>query len=213
MIDAAIVSQSTLFWLVVAGWSFAVLNFALVLRIVVYLNQRQRRYEDVFIGSAVHPGEGLGSRGALAVGAIAPDLVAAALVGHKRRLSTLWESSGATLLFLSPNCEHCTLLLRHLSTRAPTGRERLFVVSDGSPSRTAKWLARHLPEGHLLATSAVSTAGPARAILKTYNPRGVFPYFCRISAAGQVVAAGAAVPGREDWLAARDAALTATDQG
>jgi hypothetical protein len=213
MTDAAIVSSSTLFWLVVAGWCFAVLNFALLLRVVVYLNQQQRRYEDVFIGSEPQSGDKRGDRDGLAVGATAPDLTAVALAGGKRRLSTLWESHGTTLLFLSPNCEHCTLLLRHLAKRAPNGGEQLVVVSDGSPSRTAKWLARHLPEGHLLATSAISTAGPASAILKTYNPRGVFPYFCRISAAGKVVASGAAVPGRAEWLAARDAALIAIEGG
>ncbi|MGH2861943.1 MAG: hypothetical protein ACRDLT_10630 [Solirubrobacteraceae bacterium] len=212
MTEAAIVSVSTLFWLVVAGWAFALLTFALLLRIIVFYDRRQRLYEDVFIGSEIDAGAGAGVRNGLAVGAAAPDMTALALAGGKRRLSALWEPSGVTLLFLSPNCEHCTLLLRNLAARGPDGPELLVVVSDSSPARTTKWMVRHLPEGHLLTTSAVSTAGPAESVLRTYNPRGVFPYFCRISASGKVIAAGAAVPARAEWLAARDAALAAGEK-
>ncbi len=111
------------------------------------------------------------------------------------------------LLFVSPSCEHCRLLLAKLSQMGLASWENVIVASDGPRERTLKWLSSIVEEDGAVLSRVITATRMSSRLHATYNPRGRYPYFCAVDAMGVVLAQGDAVTKNPEWIQQLETAI------
>jgi hypothetical protein len=169
------------------------INTVLTLRLV-----RRLRAQDAIQDTLDH-----GSHTRLSVGQVAPDFRAASLAGQEITHDRLAGRSVA-FVFVSPSCGGCRNAIATVVQVAPLAQQaagvQVVVVSDAGATKTRAWLDTLREEDDLRVAQPLLVAPLSQYdMIAHYNPDGLFPYFCLVDEARQVIAHGAV--GRPDWEA------------
>ncbi len=164
-------------------WSVVLLNLLLTMRVVRWFRlleeQRVRAVEREQLSE-------------LSIGMPAPDFRAKTLTGELVKLAT-YADRAILLLFVSPNCGHCRRKIPYLlklgtQAKEHAGIEFIF-VSDSSSAETYTWINTIQEEdGIKVNLPVLITLNIVSEFLRTYNPRGILPYYCLIDRQGRVQA-------------------------
>ncbi|MBV9791118.1 MAG: redoxin domain-containing protein [Chloroflexi bacterium] len=173
-------------------WILLLVNLMLTLRVIHWLRSvaamqaREAEREE---------------RSELTVGAPAPEFKAKNLRGEIVRLAD-YAGQNVALLFVSPHCGTCqdaVPMLEKLSAQAKqTANVDFVLVSDSSIGETQAWLNTISEKQDIqLHLPMLVPAGQTSAFHHTYNPRGLYPYFCVIDQQGIVQVRDAL--GKDAW--------------
>lgn len=169
----------------IALWCLVLVNMLLVLRVVHLLRKLTSKQELAAEQERLPE---------LSVGERAPDFSAKELSGKLVSLAS-YTGHPVAFFFVSPHCGRCrreipTLMKLSITAKARAGVE-FFLVSDASTAETHDWITTLREEDGVEVNLPVLIAPRTNSdFLKTYDPRGLTPYYCFLDEQGIVQARG-----------------------
>lgn len=179
-----------------AAWVMLLVNLGLTLRVVRWLRAGQDVREQIAERQRAPD---------LALEAPAPGFRARTLAGAAVGLDD-YRGRPVTFVFVSPECPACRREMRALVRLASVAREKagvdLVLVSDFDGAATVAWLRSMSEDDRVRVDLPVLVAPPAVSdFVLAYNPRGVTPFHCFVTADGTVGSRGPV--GAGEWLKLR----------
>lgn len=164
-------------------WSVVLLNLLLTMRIVRWLRSIEEQRAHAMEREQLPE---------LSIGMPAPDFRARTLTGEPIRLTT-YAGRSIMLLFVSPHCGSCRRKMSQLLKLGTQAKEHagveFILVSDSSSAETYTWINTMQEEDNVeVYLPVIVTLNNVSEFLRTYNPRGILPYYCLIDTQGRVQA-------------------------
>lgn len=164
-------------------WIAVLINLLLVLRVLRWMHS-QREAGEYQRTRETRPELGPGDR--------APTFRTNTLAGHNFGSDDM-ASRETALVFLSPHCATCRAV-PGLVKLAKAARDRadanIVLVSNGSTKESREWLDSIEQSERIKIDLPVLVARDDSTFQENYNPRGMSPYYCHVSADGVVTASG-----------------------
>ena len=164
-------------------WSVVLLNLLLTMRIVRWLRSIEEQRTQAVEREQLPE---------LSIGLPAPDFKARTLTGESIRLAT-YAGRSILLLFVSPHCGSCRRKMPQFLKLGSQAKEHagveFILVSDLSSAETHTWITTMQEEDNVdVYLPVIITLNSVSEFLRTYNPRGILPYYCLIDTQGRVQA-------------------------